>query len=170
MARGKLIFPFTIDLEQVDTELTAAVTDGGYDDVFREPIVVPPASGSARGTISREEVTYNYKCQIEPAVFEAIEMMVTGKSPNSEIMVVMHYRDLELAGRVDATTGRPLIRDGDRMSAIRHAKTGALIETIPNPPGLYVTQIRSGGFGLNSLQRNLLFVVFEERELSTRTA
>ena len=169
MARGRLIFPFLVDIAQVDTVATAAVADGGYDDVFREPKIVPPASGSGRGTISREEVTYTYKCQIEPETFEALEEMLTGKSPNSEITIVMHYRDLEVDGLLDSS-GKPLLRTGDRFVQVKHYRTGAVIEVIPNPPGLFVVQVRSGGFGLSSLERNLLFVTFEERELSTRTA
>ena len=169
MARGRLIFPFLVDIAQVDTVATAAVADGGYDDVFREPIMVPPGSGSGRGTISREEVTYTYKCQIEPDTFEALDMMISGKSPNSEITIVMHYKDLEIGGLLD-TDGKPLLRTGDRMVQIKKFPTGEVIEVIPATPGLYVVQVRSGGFGLSSLQRNLLFVTFEERELSTRTA
>jgi hypothetical protein len=169
MARGRLIFPFLVDIAQVDTVATAAVVDGGYDDVFREPKIVPPVSGSGRGVISREEVTYTYKCQIEPDTFEALETMISGKSPSSEIMIVMHFADLETAGLLD-DAGKPLIRTGDRMTQIRKYPTGEVIEIIPPTPGLYVVQVRSGGFGLSSLQRNLLFVTFEERELSTRTA
>jgi hypothetical protein len=169
MARGRLIFPFLVDIAQVDTVATAAVTDGGYDDVFREPIMVPPVSGSGRGTISREEVTYTYKCQIEPDTFQALDSMISGKSPNSEITIVMHYKDLELDGLVDSS-GKPLLRTGDRMAQIRHYRTGAVIEEIPSSPGLYVVQVRSEGFGLSSLARNLLFVTFKERELSTRTS
>lgn len=169
MARGKLIWFFLIDIAQVDTVATAAVVDGGYDDVFREPIMVPPVSGSGRGAISREEVTYTYKCQIEPDTFEALEMMVSGNSPNSEITIVMHYQDLEIGGLVDSN-GKPILRVGDRMVQIKKYPTGEVIEIIPTSPGLYVVQVRSGGFGLSSLQRNLLFVTFEERELSTRAA
>lgn len=169
MARGRLIFPFLVDIGQVDTVATAAVADGGYDDVFREPKIVPPVSGSGRGTLSREEVTYTYKCQIEPDTFEALDMMISGKSPNSEITIVMHYKDLEVAGLLDAN-GKPLLRTGDRMIQIKKYPTGDVIEVIPSSPGLYVVQVRSGGFGLTSLERNLLFVTFEERELSTRTA
>lgn len=169
MARGRLIFPFLVDVGQVDTVATAAVVDGGYDDEFREPIIVPPVSGSGRGTVSREEATYTYKCQIEPTVFEALQAMATGQSPNSEIMLVMHFRDLEIDGLLDSN-GKPLIRRGDRFIQIRDYKTGDVIEVIPSSPGLYVSEVRSTGFGLSSLKRNLLFVTFEERELSTRAA
>jgi hypothetical protein len=81
----------------------------------------------------------------------------------------MHYKDLEIGGLLDINS-KPLLRTGDRMVQIKKFPTGEVVEVIPAIPGLYVVQVRSGGFGLSSLQRNLLFVTFEERELSTRTA
>lgn len=170
MARGRLIFPFKLDIAQLDTNATAVITDGGYDEDFREPIMVPPVSGSGRGTISRSENIVTCRAQIEPGTFEELEMMVNGRSPSSQITVIMHYRDLEDAGLVEATTGRPMIRVNDRLDAIKHDLTEELIEQIPNPPGLFVTQVQSRGFGLSSLQRNLLLVTFETRDLGVRGA
>jgi hypothetical protein len=132
--------------------------------------MVPPVSGSSRGTISRSETIVTCRAQIEPATFEQLSMMLNGRSPNSQMIVVMHYRDLEDAGLVESATGRPLIRINDRLSAIKHDVTLDLIEQIPNPPGLFITEVKSSGFGLTSLKRNLLIVTFEARDLGVLTA
>ena len=162
------------DIERLDTAATAADPDGagplesGYDDDFREPVIVPPPSGSGRGTLVREESLVNLPVQVEPVVMEQLEMLATGRSPTSMIRLVFHYRDLEVAGLVEAATGRPLLRINDRLAAIRDYRTNALIEAIPNPPGLFATQVQSRSFGLSGLRRNLLLMTFEERQLSER--
>jgi hypothetical protein len=172
MPRGRLIFPFVVELAQLDTSATAADPDGagpleaGYDELFREPVKVPGA-GQA-GTTNRVETLVQFRAQIEPDQEERLEAMLSGESPNSRFAVVAHYRDLERAGLVDATTGRPRIRKRDRLNRILTVR-GVLVETIPDPPGLYVTEVQSRGFGLGT-RRNLLLVVFEDRETSLRSA
>jgi hypothetical protein len=41
-----------------------------------------------------------------------------------------------------------------------------LVQSVRTPPGLYVTEARPSGFGLNMTrpQRNLLMVTFEDRQ------
>lgn len=171
--RGRLIWPMLAEIAQLDTSATAQDPDGagpltaGYDDVFREPVKLPPAGGaSGGGTTNREESTVILPVQVEPQVFEQLQMLATGNSPTSMIRLTFHYRDLEAAGFVEAATGRPLLRINDRLVAIRDYRTGELIEQIPNPPGLYATQVQSRSFGLSSLKRNLLLVTFEERRVA----
>jgi hypothetical protein len=173
--RGRLIWPMLAEIAQLDTSATAADPDGagpltsGYDDDFREPVIVPPSSGSERGTVVRAESTVILPVQVEPDMMEQLQMLATGRSPLSLLRLVFHYRDLEAAGMVEAATGRPLLRINDRLEAIRDFHTSALIERIPNPPGLYATQVQSRSFGLDSLKRNLLLVTFEERAVSERS-
>ena len=174
MPRGRLIFPFAVELAQLDTVATAADPDGagplteGYDFILREPRIVPPASGSGRGTVNRVETMVTLQAQIEPAQFEQLEMMASGRNASSRMALVFHYQDLENAGVIDTSTGRPLIKaPGDRLHAIRNVRSGALIEMIPNPPGLFAVEVQSRGFGLGP-DRNLLLVTFEEREQSAR--
>ena len=174
-ARGRLIFPFLVEIAQLDTAATAADPDAGgpltsgYDPIFRAPVKVLAAPTDQLGADSRvESGPITVRAQIEPAQFEALEMMLSGDSPNSRFAIVLHYRDLEAAGLVDPTTGRPLIRKRDRLVRILTTK-GVPVETIPNPPGLFCTQVQSTGFGPGG-SRNLLLLVFEDREQSIRSA
>ena len=173
MPRGRLVFPFLIDIAQLDTAATAADPDGvgpatsGYDDDFREPIVVPPSDDSSEpGDVHRVETIVQLLAQVESDQQGEIVMMLAGKSSNSSRTLIFHFADLERIGMVEVGTGQPKLRaPGDRLAAIRNHRTGELIEEIPRVPGWFATEIRSIGFGLGP-SRNLLLVRFEERSAS----
>lgn len=169
MPRGRLIFPFVVELAQLDTAATAGSPApgiaSGYDPVFREPIRIP-ASGSQAGSKVRVETMIQFRAQIEPDQQERLEEMVSGDSPNSRMGIVAHFRDLESANLV-GSDGRPLIRKRDRLTRIL-TTSGALVEEIPDPPGLYVVEVQSRGFGPGG-RRNLLLITFENRDSSARS-
>jgi hypothetical protein len=166
MPRGRLIYPFSVELAQLDT--TAIEVAGGYDDEFREVKRIEPVSGSDRGASGRVETIVTLKAQIEPQTFNELDMMASGRSTNSRFGLVFHYADLEKAGVVEASTGVPRLRaPGDRLAAIRNVRSGALIETIPAVPGLFAVEVQSRGFGIG-VHRNLCLMIFEERETSAR--
>lgn len=172
MPRGRLIFPFIVELGLLDTAAMAADPDAagplqsGYDDEFREPIVVTPPSGSAPGQVFRRETFRRFLAQIEDDTAELMEVMASGNSPKSQLGCVFHYKDLESAGAVELVSGKPIIKaPGARLVSIRDPRTGQVIERYDNPPGYWATQSKSMGYGLG-LQRNLLLVVFEERAVS----
>jgi len=172
--RGRLIFPFLCEIAQLDTAATAADPDGagpltsGYDPDFRSPVKVLAAPGDQVGADSRvETAVVTVRAQIEPQQFETLEMMLSGESPDSKMGLILHYKDLEAAGLV-GVDGVPLIRKRDRLVRIL-TTAGVLVETIPNPPGLFVTQVQSRGFG-HGTERNLLLLVLEERDQSIRGA
>ena len=54
---------------------------------------------------------------------------------------------------------------GDRLGGL-YDKAGDLVQAVRTPPGLYVTEARPSGFGLNMARprRNLLMVTFEDRQ------
>lgn len=172
MARGRLIFPFLIDLAQLNTDATAADPDGagpltsGYDEIFREPVIVPPAApdSSARGTSARVENVIQLPAQLDTRFFDDMAMMATGRSATSRFLITFHYKDLEALGLVDVN-GTAKIKLNDRLAAVSNIKTGVLIEKFPNPPGLFCTEARSNSFGLGT-HRNLLICVFEQRSTS----
>lgn len=119
------------------------------------------------GASARKEGTaIQIKAQIEPEQFERMQAMLSGDSPDSFFRVIMHYKDLRQQGLVDGQ-GRPTIKKNDRLIRILDLK-GNLVETFPNPPGMYVRQVMSRGWGLggSNPSRNLLFVDFEERAVS----
>jgi hypothetical protein len=81
---------------------------------------------------------------------------------------VFHFRELERRGLVSASTGAALINVNDRLVALYDVR-GRLVQAVRTPPGLYATRVEPQAFGLGNA-RNLLFVTFEDRELSTRSA
>jgi hypothetical protein len=167
-----LIFPFRVELGLLDTSATAADPDvggpltAGYDDEFREPVMIPPVSGSARGTVRRVETVHTFLAQIEDDTDEAISMAASGNNPNNTLGLVFHFKDLEAAGAVQVASGKAIIKaPGARLISISNPKTGALIERYDVAPGYWATQAKSMGFGLGP-QRNLLLVIFQERDVS----
>lgn len=172
MTRGRLIFPFIVELGLLDTVAMAADPDGagplqsGYDDEFREPIVVAPGSGSTPGQMLRKETTHRFLAQVEDNTEALMEVMASGNSPTNMLGLVFHYSDLESIGAVELASGKPIIKaPGARLISIRDPRTGTLIERYDDAPGFWATQSKSMGFGLG-LRRNLLLVVFEERAVS----
>jgi len=171
--RGRLINPFLAEIAQLDTVATAADPDGagalvsGYDSDFKETIVLgEPAAG--RVDARKEKPPIRIQCQVEVGTFEVLQQLAGGNSPNTRIVLVFHFRDLERMGLVDAGSGDALLRVNDRLIAI-HTLQGQLVQAIRTPPGLYATEVQPQSFGLG-LSRNLLLVTFEERELAVRGA
>lgn len=166
-----LINPYDAEIVQLDTSATAADPDGageltsGYDDDFREPIVMTGAGG-AREDARREKDPIRVPCQVEPGTFEALQQLGNGDSPDSRVVLCFRFYDLHLLGLVDKETGEPTIRKGDRLSAIYEFCGGPLVRKIRNPPGLYATQVAFGsGIGRGA---TTLLVTFEDRERGTR--
>ena len=142
MPRGRLIFPFTVELGLLDTYATATDRDGpgpltsGYDDEFREPVVVSGPTLSKPGKIRRVETIRKFPAQIEADVDGLIEQMASGNSPRNVMALVFHFADLEGAGAVDASTGQAVIRaPGARLISISHVRTGELIQRYDESPG-----------------------------------
>lgn len=170
MPRGRLLFPFLVELAQLDTVASEADPDGagsltsGYNETFREPVSVLADPDDQVGSLVREESIITFLAQIEPGMFERLEMILGGQSPVSRFIVIAHYQDLENVNLVDETTGKSLIQKHDRLSRILDCD-GNLVEVIPNPPGLFVHQVQSRGFGPGT-SRNLLLIAFEDRKQS----
>lgn len=155
--RGRLIFPFLLEIAQLDLEETAAA---GYDADFKEPLITPTDDGVGEST--RTETLVRVKASLHtPQSSFTLTQGATGNLARSSIMAVFHFEDLEEAGLVEETTGTALIKVGDRLNAI-FTLDGELIQKFPDPPGLYVDSA-SPQFGLNSA-RNLLEVIFNSND------
>lgn len=139
----------------------------GYDLDFREPIIIKADADDVKGEALREETCVRLRCQIEDGVFEAVRQVLGGTSPDSKMTLVFHFKDLEEANMLDEN-GRAMIRLHDRLLAIYDCDE-KLIETIPDPPGLFVNDVTPAGFGIGR-SRNLLIVGLQERELGTQSA
>ena len=173
--RGRLINPFAAEIAQLDVAATAADPDGpgplasGYDADFQEPAVVPDSAGAGNHDARREKPPILVPCQVEVQSFGALTELVNGNSPRSHLILVFHFFDLEQLGLVDPVTGEATLRVGDRLVSLRDLRTGALVQAIRTPPGLYLTEPQPQGFGL-ARRRNLFFAAFDERALGPRGA
>lgn len=167
--RGRLVFPFLAELYRLDAGGMASgnpVTGvaPGYDDDFREAVLVDGDGDGVAEPLRREFPPVRVPCQVEPRTFEALHMTPSGNAPASEVELVFHFRDLEGLGLVDAATGEALVRPSDRLGGL-YTVDGALVQAVRTPPGLYVIEARPIGFGLNRRRptRNLLLVAFQAR-------
>jgi len=157
--RGRLINPFVIELQQLDTAATSQVVGGGYDADFGEPRPVP--NGTPGGGDSRRETELRVHAQIEPQMFNAARTLQTGLVREARFVCVVHFQELEARDLIGAD-GQPRIRVNDRLAAIYQAD-GTLVMQIPPKPGLYIHQTLPVGFGLGG-KRNLLQLEFRSRE------
>lgn len=170
--RGRLIFPFLTEIAILDTETTSqdplgvGPTGLGYDDEFREPVIEYESTSSDRGVLRRKETIVMLPVQFEDDLFESLDMMATGRSPQSALRAVLHFRDIERAGLVQ-DDGLPLLKINDRLVAV-YTKTGSLLQRFPNPPGVFCVESQPRLGGLCS-SRNLLLMTFKSRDLSVRT-
>jgi hypothetical protein len=169
----RLINPYEAELAQLDTVATAGDPDGvgmltsGYDPDFHEPIVFTNPSGVRTSARREKSPTIRVPCQIEPLMFEALQQFANGDSPDSRVVLCFRFHDLKKLGLVNTTTGETMIRKGDRLNAIYQRCGGPLVQTIRQPPGLYVTQSAIGaGIGRGA---TTLIVTFEDREGGARS-
>jgi hypothetical protein len=171
-----------VEIAQLDTLATAqdqpddnavGAKSPGYHPNFRESRLLPPTTateaGSPRGESARKEKVIRCLAQWEVENYDFLQQWASGNSPGHRIGLVFHYRDLKTRGLVD-DDGNAKIHVNDRLCAVYHAKTKALIQEIRNPPGLYITQLEPGSMGLRGGERNILLATLEDRERSTRRA
>ncbi|MCP4680461.1 MAG: hypothetical protein GY854_34250 [Deltaproteobacteria bacterium] len=174
--RGRLIFAFLAELYRLDTLATATEDpdgtgplEGGYDPDFKESVLVDLDDDGIGERVRLEYPPVRIPCQVEPDTFDQLRMFASGNAPRSNIDLVFHFKNLEQMGLVDPDTGDALIRPGDRLAGI-YDKIEALVQAVRTPPGLYVSEARPIGFGLNMARsrRNLLLVSFSDRQQAAR--
>jgi hypothetical protein len=167
MSRGRLIFPMKVRIARLDltgTAAPAAPLASGYDPVFRETRVAPAANAVAGPEARVELAPIILKAQVEDQSWEEYLASRTGDLDVEEVRLVFHFKELEDRGLVDATTGDALVpRKGDRLDAILDPRTEAIVQVVPNPPGLFCVHAQPRSYGLRSLRRNLLVVTFRSR-------
>ncbi len=164
--RGRLIFPFLVQIAPIDIVASAADPDGagpliaGYDPDFRERVVLPTSDriGNDRRV---EGALFQIPGQFYSTdQFRRLAMAATGNLDNSGMTILFHFADLESLGLVEATTGTALIKVGDRLDAV-YQMDGTLVQQIP-ASGVFITEAQPI-FGLNSI-RNLLCCTFKSRD------
>lgn len=165
----RLISPMIAVIGRLDTTTMAAPVagfDSGYDRVFREPRRLP-AAGQV-GTSTRTEIEVRVRCQVETEHQNRLQAAQAGDSPTSEFTLVMRSRELEDEGLLDAN-GDPILKKQDRLIRIE-TRDGDVEQTFPDPPGLYVHEVRKDSHGMSLIapRAQLVIVTFRARELSVR--
>lgn len=125
----------------------------GYDDAFREPVVYDTTGGSSvadRRSSRMELSAIRVPCQVETTQYDALRESFMGNLGQTDLALVFHRVTLKLMNLIDEDTGNVLIKTGDRVAGLeKHNLEGVIALQLPNPDGLYVTQVmpRSWGFG-----------------------
>jgi len=147
--RVRLVRPLLAEIAQLDTLVTAQAP--GYDPDFQEP----------RTGARQEKPPIQVPAQVEVTAHEVLQQSMAGNVPDSRLVLVMDYEDLARRGLIDPATNETTLRVGDRLVRLMNG-IGVLIETYPNPPGMFLTELRPV-CGL-ARDRNLLLAFFNDRE------
>lgn len=147
--RVPLISPMTVVIAPLDIAATqgqdpAGDATTGYDPDFREPIALQ-ASGGAPVTDTRvygEDISI--PCQIEFKTYEELQMIEAGDANLSKIAIVLHRRDLQRLGLLDAD-GNITIKKGDKI--VRFEKNGRTTLVPHEQLWVYRIDPASQGFG-----------------------
>ena len=166
--RGRLIQIFLAEIIRLDRALMIVAPSEagvGFDPDFHEPVLVDRDDDGVGERRRLELPAVRGPWQIGPKTFGERRMFDAGDSPHPKLQLVMHFKDLERLGLVDARTSEPLVAPGDRLAAL-YDRAGELVQAIRTPSGLYVTEARPIGWGLNVMRprRNLLLVTFDARQ------
>jgi hypothetical protein len=153
--RGRLVFAFLAELAQLDT---VATEGAGYNPKLHELRVSYDPAGNR--TTTRRETLRTFRAQVETQTFDALRVTQLANAPVTQLVLIAHMRDLEIAGLVDEE-GRALVRVNDRVVRIR-AMDGVAQHFFPNPPGVFITEVGPAGFGYGG-RRNLLVMRLADR-------
>ena len=159
-------------IHRLDVATTRAVDPPGagttgYDEDFREPVVYD--AGTVRTDSRTELPAVRVPCQTEVLNEDRLRQAFSGAVPSSNLVIVLHRRDLERQGLLDATTREPIIRVNDRVSTLeRIGFPGRVVRQLgPGGAGLFVFEVRgaSWGFGPEGHDLELLYLNDRPRAL-----
>lgn len=164
--RGKTIKPILVEVERIDPAATTAA--GRYDPIMKEPIPQRSNAGKVdekRVDGMKRRPPLRVRAQMERGPFMSLSMQASGNVAKGNTRCTIHRRDLEKCGLI-LPDGAPDFHVGDRILAT-YTLLGKLIQRIPDPPGLYCTQVQPAGEGLGGTQ-NLVVLYFDDREKATQ--
>ena len=161
-----LVRPLIAEIAQLDTVATASLDPpgpavSGYDPDFKEPVLSGPAVHGMGVDQRQEKAPIQVPAQVEFGPFEKLRQAYSGNLPDSRVVLVLDFDDLSRLNLIDPGTNETLLRANDRVVSISNGN-GQVIESFPNPPGLFVTELRPG-YGLDA-DRNILLAFCNERE------
>ena len=162
----RLVRPLIAEIAQLDTVATGAVDPpgaavSGYDDDFKEPVLAGPAVQGLGADQRQEKPVVRVPAQVEFGPFEQLRQAFSGSLPDSRIVLVMDYEDLDRLGLIEPGGNESLLRPNDRVVQILNGQ-GTVIEAFENPPGLFITELRPG-YGLDA-DRNIVLAFAGDRE------
>jgi hypothetical protein len=164
--RGRLHHTFLAEFVQIDAAQTRTqdpddvgdTLSGGFDDDFDEIFVFTKADGS-RVSAKQEQPPVFLACNVETESWQALQQMMAGNAPNTQVVIVVHRRSLEELQLFDPKTGDTLIRVNDKLVSLRDSCRCVLAR--PRRPW-YVTQI-APSFGIGTTPDLYSFTI-EDRE------
>lgn len=163
--RGHLIFKFKAAFKPLDTEATGEVVDGGFDEEFREPVMV--ADGTQTGANSRREGDeVVIPCQVDRNIWEPENRTSGGELSDGTFHLTLHYRHLERMGLVQDNGFPSCPKKGDRLDRILDKRGVNTVQRFEGADKLFVTDVQPDSFGLNRAgtpKRNLVKVTVAQR-------
>jgi hypothetical protein len=168
--RVPLLNPIDVVFQQLLPADTQLNTPGGgldgYDPDLREPREKQVAGGQAITATTVYGAEVKVPCQLETKQFEELHMLAQGDASENKVTVVLHRRDLTRLGLIEALTGRPTIKKGDK--ALRFEKRGAIVLQFAEP--LYVHQIAPGsaGFGPDGYDLEIVWLACQSPDVTGR--
>jgi len=165
--RGRLIFPFMLEIAPLNLAGTAADPDAGgplttgYDQDFGEAEVLPTNDRLGRSARAESTAVRIPGQFLSTSAFLKSQQAANGNLASTEFSVLFHFADLEGAGLVETSTGTAKIKVGDRLVAV-YTMAGDLVQKVRSVPGAFVISALPL-FGLGGT-RNLLEVTFKGRD------
>lgn len=111
-----LIFPKLVTVGRLDTAATN-LSVPGVNTKLRTMRTENANDGSPRVT-AQKYMSITLEAQVETGRYEDARSTPLGNSPGSNMRLVFDRVDCENAGLIDATTGDPLFKTGDRLEEI----------------------------------------------------
>jgi hypothetical protein len=165
--RGRLHHTFFAEILMISNIETRKDPDGagaltsGYDDDFDEIMVFTGPKG--REEARRDEHAILVECNIETDSWEAMQQYAQGNTPDTNIIMIVHRRELERKALINVERGEPIIRVNDKLVSIRDRCQRVVYR--PREP-FYVTQVRPT-FGIGTTP-DLFNFTLEDREQAVR--
>ena len=134
----------------------------GYDEILNEPIKYDSGPGTPILASRQELSPVRVECQVEAPTFEQLQQHGPGIVENTVLVLVLHRKNLKDLSLLDPTTGKPLIKKSDRVSAIeKFGFPGTVLQPLA-APGLFVYEVRPGSWGFGD-GHDLELVFLEDR-------
>lgn len=156
--RGRLIQRMKVSIARLNESATQAVTGGGYDADFNEPL--PVSDGTQLGATSKRYYDpVVFTCQLDRETWGRTKQSRDGQEKVADIVIVLHRAELEKMGYI-GTNGEPKFRRGDKIIEIRNVK-GGIEQTFNDPPGMFIHDMDTAGHGLEAFgtpRQNLLYL------------